>query len=77
MSHSPGRLKPSAETAPSARQERMLRVGVWELKLGEKAVHVEVEKQVFGGSMFAGPAETVGRGAAPVLWAHVFPHPFW
>ena len=27
--------------------------------------------------MFVGPAETMGHGAAPVLRARVFPHPFW
>lgn len=49
----------------------MLGVGVWDFKLGEKAVHVEVEKQVFGGSMLAGPAETMRQGPAPVLGPRV------
>ena len=38
----------------------MLGLGGWDLR-GGKAIHVEMEKHVFGKRVLAGPAETVGQ----------------
>ena len=40
----------------------ILNTGCWEWWFGiSKAIYTEVEKQLFGKQMFAGPAETTGH----------------
>ena len=44
------------------RQKRMLREVVWNVK-GEETIDMEIEKQMFGEQMFAGPLrDSVTRG---------------